>query len=64
MIQALDRAVALDRRQDDIAHLGQHAIVRPPALADEVQKGLMLRRHAGRCRDGGERLDALALDRH
>ena len=61
---SLDRASPLDRRQHQLAHLGQHPLVRPGSLADKMQQRLMLRRRSGRCRHRRHRLDALALARH
>ena len=59
-----DRAMTLDRRQDLIAYRAHHALVRPAPLTHDVRQGLMLGRRSTGSRDGGERLDALALDRH
>ena len=57
----LDRSVTLERRRRQLAHLGQHPLVRPRRLADEMQQRLML--SGGPSRRGGRRhrLDALAL---
>ena len=59
----LDRSVTLDRRYHQLAHLGQHAFVRPLSFADEMQELLMLHRNAGRRRHRRHRLDALAAFR-
>jgi hypothetical protein len=60
----LDRPGALDRRQHQRAHLGQHRRIRPWRVADEVEQRLVLRRHPRRRRHRRHRLDALALARH
>ena len=59
----LDRSVTLDCRYHQLAHLGQHAVVRPLSFADEMQELLMLHRNLGRCRHRRHRLDALATFR-
>ena len=38
----LDRIVPLDMWQHHLAHLGQHLLVRPLSLTDEMQQRLML----------------------
>jgi hypothetical protein len=40
----LDRSVTLDCRHHQLAHLGEHPLVRPLSLADEMQELLMLHR--------------------
>ena len=60
----LDGPGALDCRQDQVAHLGEHGRIRPRCLAHEMQKRLVLGRDPGRGRDRGDRLDALALGGH
>src|SRR3712207_7467734 len=37
-----DRPGALDRRQDQVAHLGEHGRIRPRRLAHEMQERLVL----------------------
>ena len=59
-----DRAVPLDLRQNHLAHLGQHPLVRPPACAHEMQQRLMLGRHPRRSRDRRHRLHAFPFARH
>ncbi len=59
----LDRPMRLDRRQHQLAHLGQHHLVRPRRLADEVHQRLMLGRHPRGRRHRRQRLHALALHR-
>src|ERR1700688_4619348 len=60
----LDRTVPLDLWHHHLAHLGQHLLVRPLSLADEMQQRLMLGRRAMRRRDRRHLLNALALARH
>jgi len=59
-----DRAVRLDFRYHVLANPGHHGVVRPFALADEMQQRLMLSRRPIRCRHGRHRLHALAIGRH
>ena len=59
-----DRPAALDRRQHQFAHLGQHRRVRPRRVANKMKQGLMLRRDLRRCCHRRHRFDALALNRH
>src|ERR1019366_5450099 len=58
-----NRPVTLDLRQHHLAHLGQHPLVRPRRVADEMQQGLMLRRTPRRRRHRRHRLQAPALAR-
>ena len=60
----LDRTVPLHLGHHHLANLGQHLLVRPLSLTDEMQQRLMLRRRAMRRRDRRHRLNALALARH
>src|SRR5271154_6991701 len=60
----LDRTVPLHLGHYHLANLGQHLLVRPLSLTDEMQQRLMLRRRAMRRRDRRHRLHALALARH
>src|ERR1700720_3006144 len=60
----LDRTVPLHLGHHHLANLGQHLLVRPLSLTDEMQQRLMLRRRAMRRRDRRHRLHALALARH
>src|ERR1700692_4175874 len=57
----LDRTVPLHLGHHHLANLGQHLLVRPLSLTDEMQQRLMLRRRAMRRRDRRHRLHALAL---
>jgi hypothetical protein len=56
--------VRLDARHDVLADFGHHGVIRPVALADEMQERLVLCGRALRCRHGRHRLDALAVGRH
>src|SRR5712692_3865496 len=56
----LDRPMTLDRRHHHLAHLGQHPLVRPRCVGNEMQQLLMLRRDPGRRRYRRHRLYALA----
>jgi hypothetical protein len=60
----LDRPVALDRRQHQLADLGQHRDVRPRRVANEMKQRLVLRGDLRGCRHRRHGFDALALDRH
>lgn len=57
------RPGALQTRQDQIAHPGQHRLVRPPRLAQKMQQRLMLRGNPRRRGRRRQRLDALARHR-
>src|SRR3954454_2912860 len=58
-----DLSVPLDRRQYQLAHLGQHALVGPIRFAHKMKQRLMLRRcPIWRCHRS-DRLDALTLTR-
>jgi len=59
----LDRAVPLDLRRCHLAHLGQHPLVRPGRVGNEMQQPLMLRRNLGRRRHRRHRFHALAAFR-
>ena len=56
--------MTLDPRQYHLANFGHDRVVRPAALADKVQKRLMLGCHPTGRRDRRNRLDTLALARH
>jgi hypothetical protein len=56
----LDRPVPLDLRHYHPLHLGQHRRVGPRGVGNEMQKLLVLRRHAGRRRHRRHRLHASA----
>ena len=58
-----DGTMPLDARQHHLAHLGEHLLVRPLSLADEMQQRLMLRRRSLRRRHRRHRLHALPLRR-
>jgi hypothetical protein len=60
----LDLPLRLDRRHDQLAHLGQNRLVRPGRLANQMQKRLMLGRNPSRRNDRRHRLDALAFAGH
>ena len=57
----LDRAMAHDRRHDQLAHLAQYRFVRPRSLTHKMQKRLVLGRDPRGRHHGGHRLDTLAL---
>jgi hypothetical protein len=62
----LDRPGALDRRQDQVTHLGEHGRIGPRRLTHEMQERLVLGGDPGRGRgrDRGHRLYALARGQH
>ncbi|KRP85034.1 hypothetical protein AOQ73_39940 [Bradyrhizobium pachyrhizi] len=55
-----DGALAFNRRQDHLAYLAQHLLIRPGAAADEMQQRLMLGGCPFRSRHRRHRLHALA----
>jgi hypothetical protein len=59
----VDRAVLLDGWQHLAAHRGQHRLVRPVRLGDQMMQRLLRRLHPLRLQPGRHRLDALALTR-
>jgi len=56
-----DRAKRLDLRQHHLAYFGQHGLVRPRGVGNEMQQRLVFGRSTGGCGQRGHRLDALAL---
>ena len=60
---SLDATLGLDRRRDELAHFGQHVLVRPCRLTDEMQERLMFRRRARGGHRRSHRLHALPLER-
>ena len=63
MIQASTGPCRVIAGNTSLAHLGQHPLVRPFALADEMQQRLMLCRRPRRRRHRRHRLHALAFAR-
>jgi hypothetical protein len=61
---SLDRPAALDCRQHQFAHFGQHGRVRPRRVPDKMKQRLVFCGNLCRGRHRRHRLDALALNRH
>jgi hypothetical protein len=59
-----DRSLPRHRWRHQISHLGQHLLVRPFRIGNEMQQLLMLCRNPRRRRHRRHRFDALALNRH
>ena len=53
-----DRAMPCHRRHHKFAHFGEHPLIRPWRIGDEVQEFLMLRRNVRRLRHRRHRLYA------
>src|SRR3954466_5669265 len=60
----LDGPGALDPRQDQVAHLGEHGRIGPRRLSHEMQQRLVLGGDPGRSCHRGHRFYALARGRH
>jgi hypothetical protein len=58
-----NRMIALDNRQDLLANAGHKCRIRPAALSDKMQQGLVLGRYPVRPHDRRQRLHRLALQR-
>jgi hypothetical protein len=59
-----DRPLTFDPRQHPLAHIGQHPLVRPSRLPNEMQQRLTLHSRPLRSCHHRDRLDALALAWH
>src|SRR5215831_14672830 len=61
---SFDLSVAFEPRQHQLTDLGQYLLIRPVALTDKMQQGLMLRRCPLRSRHRRHRIDTLAIAWH